>query len=29
MYKGEYSSLDIQTGFKKKTSTFFAIFLPF
>ena len=29
MYKGEYNSLDIQTGFKKKTLTFLVIFLPF
>ena len=29
MYKAEYNSLDIQKGFKKKTSTFLVIFLPF
>ena len=29
MNTGEYNSLDIQTGFRKKTSTFLVIFLPF
>ena len=29
MNKGEYNSLDIQTDFRKKTSTFLVIFFSF